>query len=144
MVMLVKGAIFSGAHPRQKSPRKLRKNRVIAPSVLPDRQHLGLNVGRLPAIAVAVHWPPAIFLLVAQGEAPQITHFPGLKPSVGVSGFCRGAAPAKIAAEIARLVAIFFKAVQVGRGQSPVLVKQNGLPPMHPGKSRDSPQGSTG
>ncbi|MDR1626685.1 MAG: hypothetical protein LBT33_09100, partial [Spirochaetia bacterium] len=30
------------------------------------------------------------------------------------------------------LVAIFFKAVQAGRGHSPVLVAQNGLPPLQP------------
>jgi hypothetical protein len=36
------------------------------------------------------------------------------------------------------LVAISFKAVQAGRGRSPALVAQNGLPPMHPGWSRFS------
>jgi hypothetical protein len=34
------------------------------------------------------------------------------------------------------LVAICFKAVQAGRGRSPVLVKQNGLPPMREGLQR--------
>jgi hypothetical protein len=36
------------------------------------------------------------------------------------------------------LVAIFFKAVQAGRGRSPALVKQNGLPPMRQGLKRKS------
>ncbi|MDR1627143.1 MAG: hypothetical protein LBT33_11450, partial [Spirochaetia bacterium] len=45
--------------------------------------------------------------------------------------FCRPAA--KRLKRKARLVAIFFKAVQAGRGRSPALVKQNGLPPMQPG-----------
>jgi hypothetical protein len=36
------------------------------------------------------------------------------------------------------LVAIFFKAVQAGRGRSPVLVARNGLPPMRKGLKRKS------
>jgi hypothetical protein len=36
------------------------------------------------------------------------------------------------------LVAIFFMAVQAGRGRSPVLVAQNGLPPMHPGPAKNA------
>jgi hypothetical protein len=45
------------------------------------------------------------------------------------------AVPARTQADaiLPGLVTIFFKAVQAGRGRSPVLVAQNGLPPMRQG-----------
>jgi hypothetical protein len=50
------------------------------------------------------------------------------------------ALPQKRLERKARLVAICFKAVQAGRGRSPALVAQNGLPPMQPGFFAAPPQ----
>jgi hypothetical protein len=82
-----KGAVFAGAAPRQKLPAEIAEKSRDSPQCATGYTATCLNAGRLPAIAVAVYWPPAISLLVAIRRSPENHAISVLE---AVSGFCQG------------------------------------------------------